>query len=179
MTVTELQTFKAITSDITQILLIHDEISDPETFVNSCNPSTFPIVYNSNSSKADLLVILNQFTSISRLAIACHNSEQQLFLDDETIFSDANIAFFIEIINTFGIVNIDFLACNTLQYDTWNMLYTPLRQVVIVGASNDNTGNIRYQADWIMETTDENIRPIYFTDGIFEYQFLLATPFTD
>jgi hypothetical protein len=168
-----LQTFKSITSDITQILLIHDEISDPETFVTSCNSSTFPIVYKSNSSKADLLVILNQFTSISRLAIACHNSEQQLFLDDETIFSDTNTAFFIDIIKTFGIINLDFLACNTLQYDTWNMLYTKLREFVIVGASDDNTGNIICQADWIMETINQDIKPIYFTDEIFEYQFSL------
>lgn len=51
------------------VLLIHDEVADYETFVSSANTTTFPIVYSVNSSKADLLALIQEhFTTIQRIA---------------------------------------------------------------------------------------------------------------
>jgi hypothetical protein len=44
---------------------------------------------------------------------------------------------------------------------------------VIVGASNDKTGNIKFGGDWIMESTSQNIELIYFTKSIEYYSYLL------
>jgi alpha-tubulin suppressor-like RCC1 family protein len=46
---------------------------------------------------------------------------------------------------------------------------------VTVGASNDRTGNIKYGGDWVMESTNQDIELIYFTQTIEYYQFLLDT----
>lgn len=44
---------------------------------------------------------------------------------------------------------------------------------VIVGASNDITGNIKYGGDWILENTSEDVETIYFTQNINYYEYLL------
>jgi hypothetical protein len=44
---------------------------------------------------------------------------------------------------------------------------------VIVGASNDKTGNIKYGGDWVMENTSQNIELTYFTKSIEYYRYLL------
>jgi hypothetical protein len=44
----------------------------------------------------------------------------------------------------------------------------------VVGASNDATGNIKYGGDWILESTNENIRDLYFTENISNYTSMLG-----
>ena len=52
------------------VLLICSEVQDYQTFVDSANSSTFPIVYSVTSSKTELLGLLrSKFTNISRLCV--------------------------------------------------------------------------------------------------------------
>jgi hypothetical protein len=164
-----------ITDLITNILLIHDQVGNYNEFVDGCNAFTFPIVYNYSSTKTELTEVLKNFNKINRIAVVCHGSESPLFLDVDQLFSESNTNFFIEISK--NITNLDFLACNTLYYDTWNAFYDALKKdtTVIIGASDDATGNLKQGGDWIMESTKEDIVSVYFTDKIMNYQDTLNT----
>ena len=179
------------TSAMKNVLLIHDGVADYNTFVTAANSDTFPIVYNNHSSKEAMLQLLkDKFVSISRIAFVFHNGEMnpsKTFLDDEPLFTNEdlggvddfsnNMKFVIEISNTFQIANLDFLACNTLQYDSWKTYYRLLEDntKVTIGASDDLTGNLKYGGDWVLESTNEDIKSMYFTDLIENYQNTLIT----
>jgi len=47
---------------------------------------------------------------------------------------------------------------------------------VIVGASDDKTGNIKYGGDWILESTSEDVESSYFNQNIRYYNYLLDIP---
>jgi hypothetical protein len=179
------------TLSIENVLLIHDEIGNYKSLYDKCNTNTLGIVYSVRSNSDDLNTLLkSKFSKINRLAIAFHDpgfDQYKTFLNYALLFTpddlkedikeySVNITFMINLIKDFNIVNIDFLGCNTLKYDNWNSYYSLLMKEssVIVGASNDDTGNIKYGGDWIMESTHEDIKSIYFTNGIENYSGLLA-----
>ena len=170
----------------TNVLLIDHSVPDYQTFVDSANSSTFPIVYSTTSSKRELLDLLQtNFTSISRIGIAFTSSLEntKMFLDNKPLFKEEgkvepfseNVQFLIDVIKKFQVTNIDFLACNTLNYPTWTSYYNILTQNtgVIVGASDDKTGNIKYGGDWTMESTGQDVELVYFTKSIEYYSYLL------
>ena len=131
----------------------------------------------------------SKFKSIKRIGIAFHYIDSEVFfLDIEKLFTTEdldtnasiysnNLQFIIDIINEFKITNIDYLACNTLQNDNYKKYYNILtdKTNVLVGASNDKTGNINYGGDWVLESTQEDVQNIYFTNEIVNYANLLAT----
>jgi hypothetical protein len=94
----------------------------------------------------------------------------------ESPFSE-NVQVLVDIIRDFGVGHVDYLACNSLQYDNWKQYYELLKTTanVVIGASNDATGNIQYGGDWVMENTNQDIKTIYFGDSIDEYTKTLAT----
>jgi len=178
------------TSSIENLLLIHDEIGNYKSLYDNSNSNTLAIVYSVRSNSDDLNTLLkSKFTSIKRLGIAFHDpglNRYKTFLNYAWLFTpddlkedtkeySTNMAFMINLIKDFNIINIDFLGCNTLKYDNWNSYYSLLMHgsSIIIGASNDNTGNIKYGGDWIMENTHEDIKSIYFSDGIENYSGLL------
>jgi len=160
------------------VLFIDNSIPDYIQFVESANKSTYPIVYSSESTKSDILSQLqSNFTSISRIGICFVSigAKSPLFLDSAPFFENSNTQFIINIIIQFNVVNIDYLACNTLNFNIWSNYYHILSQntSVVVGASNDRTGNIKYGGDWVMESTGQDIGNVYFTSNIEYYQYLL------
>jgi len=172
------------------VLLIDHSIADANLFATSANENTYPIIYSVTSTKTEVLSLLKQhFTTIDRIGIVFASSSssnsQQLFLDVKPFFTEEsesnseNVDFLVSIIKDFSIKNIDYLACNTLQYPNWVNYYTILSNEtgVVVGASNDKTGNIKYGGDWIMESTSQNIEFVYFTKSIEYYQYLLDNPY--
>jgi len=164
---------------ITNLLLIDSSITDYHIFVNSVNSSTIPIVYSSATTREEILVSLSVYTSIDRIGIAFSNSTNVLFLEGETFFNELpfsnNTNFIIQIIQQFSVSHIDYLACSTLSLPDWFNYYTSITEQtgVIVGASNDNTGNIVYGGDWVLESTGQDIEMIYFTESIEYYTYLL------
>jgi hypothetical protein len=176
--------------NIKNIILIHDEVYNYNQFYESANIDSYPIIYNTNSSKEELTSLFrNKFINIERIAFVFHNSgvnSLKSFIDnkpfftyddlEENVYSD-NLQYIIDIVKEFNIKNLDFLACNTLQYDNWKKYYNIIHKEtdVIIGASNDLTGNINFGGDWILESTNEDIKNIYFTDNITEYQYTLDT----
>ena len=176
--------YPSINKSCKNILLINKEIKDTQLFTNSVNADTFPIIYSTSSSKTELLALLKtNFTTIDRIGICFISSLEnpKNFLDCKPFFTNVgtgeNLDFLIALIKEFGIKNIDFLACDTLNYSNWVNYYATLTKetTIIVGASNDRTGNIKYGGDWVMESTSENIELVYFTKGIEYYTYLLDT----
>ena len=174
---------EGIENQFTNVLLIDSCVPDYQTFVTSVNSSTFPIVYSTMSTKTELLELLQKmFTSIPRIGIVFTSTSEnsKTFLDCEPLFKEVepyseNVQFIIDVIKEFSVTNIDYLGCNTLNYTSWRNYYNvvTLNTGVIVGASNDKTGNIKYGGDWTMESTGQDIELIYFTQSIKYYTYLL------
>lgn len=170
----------------TNILLIDNTVPSYQTFVDSANASTFPIVYSNDCSMDELLTLLRaHFTTIERIGLCfvSYNDVVNLFLDNQPFFDVSpsgipegnSLRIMIDIIREFSIQNVDFLACDTLKNANWQNYYESLKQStgVIVGASDNKTGNIKYGGDWILESTAENIETVYFTQSIQYYNYLL------
>ena len=177
------------------ILLIDTSVKDYEIVVNSCNSNTRPILYSYNNTKQDIKIMIDSNISIpiERIGIFA-DSAATLFLDNQTFFIDKdieldsnekfeysnNFQFIIELIEQYDISYIDFLACNSLNNPDWVKYYTKLIMFtnVIIGASNNATGNIQYGGDWIMESNAQDIEFIYFTQNIEYYKYLLVASTT-
>jgi alpha-tubulin suppressor-like RCC1 family protein len=166
---------------ITNVLLINSSISDYHIFVSSVNSSTLPIVYSSATTREEILMTLSVYTSIDRIGIVFLNESINTFIENETFFSEPlspfseNMNFIISVIQQFSVTHIDYLACDTLNTPGWKEYYAILSEQtgVIVGASNNNTGNIAYGGDWVLESTGQDIEMIYFTQNIEYYTYLL------
>lgn len=175
------------------ILLIDNTIKNPTLFYDAVNSNTFPIIYSPLSPKNELLSILRTHfvnINIDRIGIVFSNETREVnkFLDGEPFFINGdgdgdgpfsyseNIEFILTIIKEFSVKNIDYLGCNTLKSIKWKQYYSILTNEtgVMVGASDDYTGNLKYGGDWIMENTNQDVKLVYFTDDIENYQQLLG-----
>lgn len=157
------------------LLLIDAAVNDNKIFTTSVNSDTFPITYSYTSDRSELLTVLQStFTTIDRIGIVSEGGNTR-FLNMKSFFDNAQ--FLIYVIKEFGVKNIDFLACSSLNNPEWVNFYTMLNTEtagVVVGASNDETGNIKYGGNWVMESTSQDIEFVYFTEVIEYYQYLLA-----
>jgi hypothetical protein len=114
----------ADTSKITNILLIDQSVSSYDIFVKSANTQTFPIVYNRRSMREELGSLLkSKFRSINRIVFASHYSPNPYFLENEPLFTSldtglasvsSNSLLIVDLIKTLKVVNVVFLACDTL-----------------------------------------------------------------
>jgi len=148
------------------ILLVDSTVEDYQLFVDSANNNTKTIVYSPNTTREELFSKMN---IAQRIAVVSHTTTN---IEGEPLFSDTNVDFFKNIIETYQIKQIDYLACNTLNNQEWVDYFKKLP--CIIGASNDATGNLKYGGDWIMESTAEDIEFVYFTQSIEYYKYLLA-----
>ena len=163
------------TSNIQQVLLVDSILTD---FQKYANVNTFTIVYDRFSTRKELLdVLTRKFSKISRIAIVSHFSNNPYFVDNTFLFNDMSTQFIIDLIKQFNVSNMDYLACNTLNNLEWKNFYYTLHAAtgVIIGASDNDTGNIKYGGDWILESTNEDIHTIYFNEQIQNYSSLLIT----
>ena len=172
------------------VLLIDNAVPEAQIFVDAANADTFPILYSYSTTRAELFAILQQnFTTIDRLGLVFTtegSGRPKRFIEQAPFFTEVdtatatspysvNVEFIISLLRQFQIKNIDYLACATLTYPEWVNYFAILSRetTVIVGASNDNTGNVQYGGDWVMESTSEDIELIYFTESIEYYTHLL------
>jgi len=163
------------TSAITNVLLIDSKLS---VFTSYANSNSFPIVFNRNATKEQLIDLLqSKFKNIQRVAYIAYFHSDPVFINNFSLFSDYSISFFTQIVKQFTISNIDFLPCDTLNYPKWTAFYSSLlastNNAIVIGASNDKTGNLKYGGDWIMENTHQNVQAIYFNDNVASFPYLL------
>ena len=177
--------YKEITKDIKNILLIDDSVAQSDILFNSVNSNTLGIEYSNHSDRDELITLLtDNFQTIDRIGFVFNdgmiNSKQ--FMNSELFFTkedledgmteySPNVKFVLDIIKNFKITNIDYLVCNGLKESNWVRYFNLLNKEtgVIVGASDNETGNLRYGGDWIMETTNEDVVNIYWNSNISNY----------
>ena len=181
------------TTNMANVVLIDSTLADKQVFYDSANAKTFPIIYDYNSKTDDLLALFRQkfpASSIQRISLVFHGRGTNFmaaFMNNKPLFQESdlasgqtsfteNVSFLVSCLKEFHIGHIDFLACNTLQYSNWKSYYALLaaQTSVVVGASNDKTGNLNHGGDWVMESTHENIRDLYFNASIRNYASTLA-----
>ena len=103
------------TSSIENVMLLHSDVEELYTYAN---PNTFGIVYNTWSSRDELLALLrSKFSNIKRIGIAFHYSDSEVFfLDNETLFIiddlaettttySNNLQFMLDIIHEFNVAS--------------------------------------------------------------------------
>jgi hypothetical protein len=146
------------------VLFIDRSVPDFQVFVDSVNANTIPILYDRQSTTDWTLP-----ATVERMGIVFIEGPRQLFGPENT--------FLATLIQQHSVKHIDFLACNTLPL--WQSYYDQLAQQtgVVVGASNNRTGNLQYGGDWTMESTGQDIELIYFTKSIEYYKYLLDIGF--
>jgi hypothetical protein len=156
---------------IKNILLIDNTVVQHEQFYNSVKSDTLGIIYNLNSTSSELVNFLKtNFTQIDRIGFVFNNTNimNKTFLDNNNFFINedltsnkysSNVELVLWIISTFNIKNIDYLSCESLKHDNWKNYFNLLNKEsnVIVGASNDMSGNVKYGGDWILESTEEEL----------------------
>ena len=153
-----------------------DSFLDTAIFMTNPSDSALPVFYTTKSTRTDFLDLVSKLPSVNRIGFVfdTSNLDNKPFLESETYFSlddlvDGQTKFSknVELLRTLPgqIRSIDFLCCNTLKNKNWAQYYKLLPQ--IIGASNDQTGNIN--GNWKMETTGEDVKYIYFGQGIAKY----------
>jgi len=178
------------------VLFVHSTVLSLKTYINQ---ETLEIGYGNNSTTDEVMQCFrNWFSSspndsaLNRIGFAFHfggQEESPIFMNQEPFFTDTdlgesvetysrNVQFMLDLLIEFkSITHVDFLACSTLGNDKWKQYYQLLRLKtgVVIGASDDNTGNMKLGGDWVMETTHEEVGQIYFTAEIENWASLLAT----
>ena len=152
------------------------------SFSDYLNSETYPVVYNSSTDRESLKsFLLAQFTHIDRIAFVFHGPPNNSppftsawFINNETYFSLDNQSFLIDLCTSLTVQNMDFLPCNLLQQQEWKDYFAVFTNV-LVGASSDDTGNLRYGGDWIMENTMQNVQDLYFSAELENWTGLLFT----
>jgi len=187
-------------SNFTNILFIDQTIDLFQTFVDSVNQDTLPIVYSRFSDVTTLNSFLtSNFSHIQRLCFAFHgfssdstDTPSQSLFQDDLFFHDSdllagatsfspNVSFIKNLISQYNVQNIDYLGCNLLNFPNWKSYFELIGSFssVIVGASDDETGNLKYGGDWILENTNENVKLVYFSSEIDTFTGLLIDYVTE
>jgi hypothetical protein len=173
-------------SSIKNICFIKSSLEENYNFSSFLNSQTYPVVYNENYDRNSLKnKLLEKFTNIERITFAFHgisekfhsNVIKELFVHGLTFYStnkEHNVDFLQDLINTFNVKHVDFLGCNLLKSDAWKTFFESLQNVT-VGASNDNTGNLKYGGNWVMENTMVNVKNLYFNSNLDNFTSLLST----
>ena len=159
-------------------------------FYNYSNEISCPIIYDYTSTNTNLNDVLSKFTTVDRISFVFDElllnnknfiDKKRFFVDEDLIETDANklsgnFKLLVDTIKRLTVKNVDFLACNSLNYPKWKSFYNKLMDLtnVKVGASNDKTGNLKFGGDWVLESTDEDVKAIYFTNDISKYAYTLA-----
>ena len=162
------------------LLLIDDTIMDIKIFTDSINDKTKYVIYNYNNTFEEITDKISELSvdvfEIIGFVFYDNHSNEQLFLEREYFKQSDKILDFIKnLIELYKIKIIDFLACNLLKYPSWNTYFALLDKLysVKIRASNDRTGNLIMGGDWILETSNVNIKNIYFTDKILLWKNVL------
>ena len=103
---------------------------------------------------------------------------EDIQLKDSNLLSWSSFSSFIQTLKTlYQITTLDLMACALYANPDWKYIIDNLsiKNNITIRASNDNTGSSNYGGNWILETNDINLTNVYFTDKIYEWQYVLAT----
>ena len=156
-----------------------DTFVDSEVFMNNPAITSLPVKYSPDSTRSDFTKLIQSLPDINRIGFVfdTYRIKNKIFLEHEPYFTKGDLADnqtkfsrnFSLLKNLPDNIKLDFLCCNTLRNPDWVKYYAKLSPKII-GASGDETGNIRNNGNWKMENTGEDVKEIYFSPGISEYK---------
>jgi uncharacterized protein YjbI with pentapeptide repeats len=103
---------------------------------------------------------------------------ENIQITDADLLSWSSFSSFIQSLKTlYQITTLDLMACALYANPDWKYIIDNLsiKNNITIRASNDNTGSSNYGGNWILETNDINLTNVYFTNKIYEWQYVLAT----
>ena len=117
----------------TNVLLIDRSVPDYEVFINALNENTGVILYSTETVNELIDLIREKTTVAVRLGIVFVHRP---YLETDDLFFD--------LVQALNITHVDFLSCNLLNVKKWRDLFGRIQSLgVVVGASNDCTGNLK------------------------------------
>ena len=166
------------------IMFIDQHLASNELFLNACGAQTYPVLYDGTGTEAMLrdLLATNEITAVQRVAFAFALTEEgrsNYFFEQTPYYDLTQGQRLISVIQDLAATHVDVLACNTLQHPMWTEFYAKFPATIVVGASSDKTGNLRFGGNWTMENTKENVQSIYFTEAIGQFAELLDSGATN
>lgn len=181
------------------LLFVHDSVLEIQNYIND---NTNAIVYDRVTNSEQLYsFIISNFINVKRIAFVFHNTNEHMFIHHDLLFTSQdleenttvklrkylidnikpnfsrNLLFVTDLIKHYNLKNVDFLACSLLANERWKKYFNILKVYtgVDIGASDDNTGNIKHGGDWTMESNEENVKEIYFSNEITNYSTILSS----
>ena len=103
-------------------------------------------------------VFVNDYLSIEKTLFVENNSF--INLKNSIICSNKTTEFIKEVINKYNVKTIDFLSCSLLNNLKWKSFFDfiSIDNDITVRASDDKTGNLKYGGNWILESTNDDIK---------------------
>lgn len=163
-----------------RLLIIASNIGDIDDLRNSVNQNTQYII-DSNITIEDLMNNVNITTEY--IAFVYHSNfsnNMPFFKDNKNIkptydfFTDNFIEMLINLKMKSPNIIVDLLACN-LKHPKFKKEIQKIQHLldITIRYSFDETGNNKDGGDWIMESHNVDIKPIYFTDFIINWDTIL------
>ena len=174
------------------LLLIDETLKSLETFIQGCNETTKYVIYGLEDSFEELKL------KIQNLEVSSFNNVGFVFedggitktfiyntpfisLDESNINENLTTQFIKELVESYNVKTLDFLACDLLLNPVWKSYFeylqvenSTLEKNLIVRASNNKSGNLQHGGDWILESTNEDIAALYFNENIGQWSHLLG-----
>ena len=166
------------------LLLINNNIENYSVFVSSAKEETKTLVFDPKNDTYNTILgnisALENKEDIENVALVSHGELFDLFqlLEKEKKSWEEFTVFLQNIKKSLPeMKNFDFLGCALVSEPDWKQSLNKLESEVDfnIRASDDNTGNLKSGGDWILETDNVNIKDLYFTEAIKDYEGLLLT----
>lgn len=185
---------------MSRICLIDSRLGEDNVaiFKKSVAPKVYPVVIDVENDTFELLLYkideLRLRTQVESIAYVAHASfaDRYRFMNRERTVVVKDVATtdpylrswwaFIKVINClrklYKVRFLDMLGCSLAASADWQYIFTTIEIVtsIKIRASTDDTGNLRYKGDWILEHADSvpvNAAALYFNDSIEEFDGLL------
>lgn len=176
-----------------KVLIISSEVQDAEVLAKAAADGTIVIQYDFNaSSLQDIKQLLEaklQGEKAASIAFVNHGEEGQFHLSSQTLVSANTIKTNFELRDFFKDLGeslksggrLDLLGCNLAAGESGVLLMNSLENLIgkNVAASTNSTGNSINEADWLLETDDVDVRSLYFSDKIKEWNGTLAMAWSE
>jgi len=175
------------------VLLVDTRIKNYNLIVNSLNSTTKVVYLNyETDTLASLLVKIRalSLTFIDRLGILQHNNSplyyklvqnmSTMLLTNYTQWRPFT-EFLLSIKSSYQLNYVDFMACALSNDTNWRNILTIMTNDTNLkfAASIDTTGSSNLGGNWYLETGDVNLKSVYFTNAIDNYNGLLNIYFVN
>jgi probable HAF family extracellular repeat protein len=174
-----------------KLVLVYESVKDAATFINSSLPNVKTIIVKDTDSVDTISEHIEDFDDLTHIAIVFTNynnkvpilrppkniykrfTDIDMNLNNEltVFFSDEFKDFIIKLKSEAAFLEyLDIISCNIKKNDQFDELY---EEGIKVRYSTDLTGK---DGDWILESDNINVTPLYFTDAVRSYKYTLDAP---